>query len=74
MPETEALATRVRAFRTAIGKSQEELAAEIGISTEELSLIERRRTDVKLSTLKKIAACTGYTVSELIEVTNYEIL
>ena len=68
MPETEALAKRVKAFRTAKKMNQEEFAEEVGVSTEELSLIERKKTDVKLSTLKKIAACTGYTVSELVAV------
>lgn len=68
MPETDALAKRVKALRNEMKKSQVEFAADIGISTEGLSLIERAKTDVKLSTLQKIAAYTGYTVSELLNV------
>ena len=68
MPETDALAKRVKALRNEMKKSQVEFAADIGINTEGLSLIERAKTDVKLSTLQKIAAYTGYTVSELLNV------
>ena len=39
----------------------------MGISVEELSLIERKLTDPKLSTLQKIAAYMGITVSKLLE-------
>lgn len=41
----------------------------VGISEEEVSLIEREKlTDVKLSTLQKVAALTGLTVSELLSI------
>ena len=41
----------------------------VGISEEEVSLIEREKlTDIKLSTLQKVAAMAGLTVSELLSV------
>ena len=52
-----------------MGLTQAEFAAMVGISEEEVSLIEREKlTDVKLSTLQKVAALTGLTVSELLSV------
>ena len=46
--------------------SQIEFAAECGISTETLSLLEREQTDPKLSTLQKIASYLGCTITELL--------
>lgn len=68
MPECEALAKNVYRIRHEMELSQMEFAAECGISTEELSLIEREKTDPKLSTLQKMAAYIGCEVSELIKV------
>ena len=52
-----------------MGLTQAEFAAMVGISEEEVSLIEREKlTDIKLSTLQKVAAMTGLTVSELLSV------
>lgn len=42
------------------------MAEEIGISTEELSLIERKLANPTLDTLQKISAHMGITVSELL--------
>ncbi|MCI8423307.1 MAG: helix-turn-helix transcriptional regulator [Lawsonibacter sp.] len=67
MPELSALAKRVKAYRKNIKKSQFELSNEIGISTEELSLIEREKANPTLNTMQKIAAHMGITVSELLE-------
>jgi len=67
MPETEALAKRVKAYRKELSKNQPEMAYEMGISTEEISLIDRGKTVPKLSTLQKIAAHMGITVSSLLE-------
>lgn len=72
MPETDALAKRVKAYRKELSKTQFDLADEIGISIEELSLIERGKTDPKLSTLQKIAAHMGITVSGLLEIESEE--
>lgn len=66
MPELDTLARRIKAYRTKFGKTQFDLALDIGISIEELSLIERKLTDPKMSTLQKIAAYMGVTVSELL--------
>ena len=68
MPELRIFAVRVKKIRTKMGLTQAEFAAMVGIS-EEVSLIEREKlTDVKLSTLQKVAALTGLTVSELLSV------
>lgn len=66
MPENKILAENLKTIRKDMKKSQMEFAAECGISTEILSLIEREKTDPKLSTIKKIAAYTNYTVAELV--------
>lgn len=68
MPEISALAKRVRAYRESLGETQFELSGEIGISIEELSLIERGQANPRLSTMQKIAAYMGITVSALLEV------
>ncbi len=65
MPENKILAENLKKIRKNMKKSQMEFAAECGISTEILSLIERGKTDPKLSTIQKIAAYTDYTVAEL---------
>ena len=49
-----------------LNKTQFELSSEIGISEEELSLLERRKTDPKLSTIQMIASYMGITVSDLL--------
>lgn len=62
-------AVRMKKIRTKMGLTQAEFAAMVGISEEEVSLIERKKlTDIKLSTLQKVAAMTGLTVSELLSV------
>lgn len=68
MPEINVLAKKVKAYRENLRKTQFELSDEIGISTEELSLIERKEANPRLSTIQKIAAYMGITVSELLEV------
>ena len=69
MPELRIFAVRGRKIRTKMGLTQAEFAAMVGISEEEVSLIEREKlTDVKLSTLQKVAALTGLTVSELLSI------
>ena len=52
MPETEALAMRIKAYRKQKSKNQFEMACDTGLSIEEISLIERGKTDPKLSTLQ----------------------
>lgn len=43
------------------------MACDTGLSIEEISLIERGKTDPKLSTLQKLAAYMGVTVSTLLD-------
>lgn len=68
MPEVDALAKRVKAYRTSQKKTQFEIAAEMGISLDELSLIERKKANPSLGTIQKIAAHMGITVSELLTI------
>lgn len=68
MPEISALAKRVKIYRENMKKTQFELSYEMGISLEELSLIEREGTNPRLSTIQKIAAHMGITVSELLKI------
>ena len=67
MPEYEKLSDRLRKIRRKLKQNQADFAAHCDISTDTLSLIEREQTDVKLSTLQKIASYTGLTVSELLD-------
>jgi len=66
MPECIILSENLKRIRKIMDISQIEFAAECGISTETLSLIERERTDPKLSTIQKIAAYVGCEVTELL--------
>lgn len=68
MPEINALAKRVKAYRESLKKPQFEFSGEIGINADELSLIEREKANPSLGTLQKIAAYMGITVSALLEV------
>ena len=69
MPEIEILSQHVKRIRKDMGMTQATFAPQVGICEEELSLIERGKAkDVKLSTMQKIAAFTGWTVSELLRV------
>ncbi len=67
MPEVSALAGRVKAYREEQEKTQFELSHKIGISPDGLNLIEREKANPSLSTLQKISAHMGITVSELSE-------
>lgn len=67
MPECEALSKNVKEIRKNMNLSQMEFAAECGISTEILSLIERQKTDPRLSTIQKIAAYADVNVYELLK-------
>ena len=69
MPELRIFAVKMKKMRTKMELTQAEFAAMVGISEEEVSLIEREKlTDIKLSTLQKVSAMTGLTVSELLSV------
>ncbi len=68
MPERDALAKRIKAYRKIQHKTQFEFSEATGLSVEEISLIERVETDPKLSTLQNLAAYMGITVSELLQI------
>ena len=65
MPENAILAKNVKGLRNKMGQTQEAFAAGCDLSKEIISLIERGKSDPKLSTVKKIAAYTASTVAEL---------
>lgn len=66
MPEIEALSKNLKQIRNELNQSQMEFAAACGISTEILSLIERQKSDPRLSTIQKIAAYVGCDVADLL--------
>ena len=68
MPEIDVLAERLVKIRQEKKETQSLFAHHCGISEEELSLLERKKTDPKLSTLQNISAYAGITVSELLEI------
>ena len=67
MPEIEALSYNLKKIRKAMNISQMDFAADCGISTEILSLLEREKTDPRLSTLQKIAAYVDCDVTDLLK-------
>lgn len=67
MPECQALSDNLKQVRQIMKLSQIDFAASCGISVEILSLIERQKTDPKLSTIQKIAAYIGCEVVDLLK-------
>lgn len=65
-PELEFISQRLKAYRNKYKESQEVFAEHVGIHIASLSLMERKRMNPRLSTLQKIAAYMGITVSELL--------
>lgn len=65
-PELEFISQRLKTYRSQYEESQEVFAEHIGIHIASLSLMERKRMNPRLSTLQKIAAYMGITVSELL--------
>lgn len=68
MPECKALSENLKNIRKELQLNQFEFASECGISKEELSLLEREKTDPKLSTIQKIAAYVGCETKELLTI------
>ncbi len=66
MCENEFIAKNIRDIRKKLNQTQINFAANCGISVEEISLIERNKADVRLSTLQKIAAYIGKSVVYLL--------
>ena len=67
MPELAALSKRILKYRQEHGESQLEFAEHCDVSHYTMSSIENIASDVKVSTVQKIAAYTGMTVSELLD-------
>ena len=59
MPENSVISKNIKAYRKEHGESQEDFAANCGLSTDSISLIEREKTDPMLSSLKSISAYMG---------------
>ena len=73
MPEKEKIKERLKMLRTKLKENQADFAAHCDTSTETISHIERGVTDIKLSTLQKIASYTGLTVAELVDTTTPDL-
>ena len=73
MSENEIIAKNIKVIRKALGESQIDFAANCGLSVEALSLLERNKSDPKLSTLQKVAVYIDRSVSYLIseEIINF---
>ena len=67
MPEFMTLANNLKVIRKEMRETQETFAGHCDMSVEELSLLERRKSDPKLSTLQKVSSYTNLTVSELLD-------
>lgn len=66
MSENEIISYNLKRIRKELGESQLDFAANCDISVEELSLLERGKSDPKMSTLQKIAAYIGQPVAYLL--------
>lgn len=66
MPELKILSQNVLKIRHSMGESQMDFAANCGISTEALSIIERGIGNPTLRTMQNIAAYTSYSVIDLL--------
>ena len=64
MTEIEALSANLKRFRNISNETQETFAENCGVSTDEVSLLERKLTDPKLSTILSIASYMGISVSD----------
>lgn len=66
------IGSRIKHYRKARGKTQEDLAADIYVSAGYISQIERGITKVNLQTLSEIADILECDVAELISMTNIQ--
>jgi DNA-binding XRE family transcriptional regulator len=65
MDDMTLLAGNVKAIRKKLKQSQAEFTFNCDISVETLSLIEREKTDPRLSSIQKVAAYSGVSVRDL---------
>ncbi|WP_216327351.1 helix-turn-helix domain-containing protein [Deinococcus aestuarii] len=66
-----ALGQRIRELRDE-GYSQDDFAAKVDVFRSHMSRIEQGKTDLRLSTLLRIATALGMTVSELLDLPGVE--
>lgn len=66
MPEIKNLAQNISKIRKELKETQADFAANCGLGTGTLNMIENQKSDPKLSSIQKIAAYTGQTVPELL--------
>lgn len=66
MNEVERFGANVRAARLARGWTQEDLAAETGLATVQVSRIERGKREVRLSTLLRLIAALDAAPNDLL--------
>ena len=64
-PPDPALGQVLRELRTASGRSQEDVAHEVGLTLGSYARIERGLADPKWSTLRRIAAALGVSLADL---------
>jgi transcriptional regulator with XRE-family HTH domain len=62
----DAFATALRKRRLALNLSQEEMAAQAGVSMRYISLLESRRHQPSLKTIQKLCAVMGMTMAAFI--------
>ncbi|WNM28010.1 XRE family transcriptional regulator [Demequina capsici] len=67
MADLSTLGRRIRHFRTAAGLTLEQLGADVGVATSQLSLMENGRREPRLSQLADLAARLGVTVQDLLD-------
>ena len=65
MDDMTLLAGNVKAIRKKLKQSQAEFVFNCDISVETLSLIEREKTNPRLSSIQKVAAYSGVSVKDL---------
>lgn len=65
------IGNRIKEFRKACGKTQQDLAADIYVSAGYISQIERGLTKVNLETLSEIADILNCDIAELISMSNF---
>jgi len=61
------LGAKVRTIRAGLGYSQEAFAGACGLHRTHISLLERGRLDLKISTLRKVAQILKVSLSELLD-------
>lgn len=71
-PLLDAFARALRARRRALGLTEEELAHRAGLSMRYVSLLESRRHQPTLATLRALGVGLGMTMTELIAATEAE--